>query len=70
MFSLITSAEQGVNEFVSDRHLVAFGTHVIAQRIQMEDAISSTRQLLSGFGLRLSHLTRTFDAFRYSMAEL
>lgn len=35
----------------------------------MEDAISSSRQLLGAFGLRLSHLARTFDAFNYSVTE-
>ncbi|KAF8549208.1 hypothetical protein OG21DRAFT_1525961 [Imleria badia] len=53
MFSLSTSAEQGVTEF----------------RTQMEDAITSTRQLLGAFGLRSSHLARTFDAFKYSATE-
>ena len=35
----------------------------------MEDAISSTHQLLNAFGLQLSHLARTFDTFKYSMTE-
>ena len=35
----------------------------------MEDAISSTRQLLDAFGLWLSHLACMFNTFKYSPTE-
>ena len=67
MFSFTTSAEQAVAGFVGDRYLSDAGTHATMQRTQTEDVITSTRQLLCVFGLRLSHLARTFDAFQYSV---
>lgn len=70
MFSLTASAQQSVNDFVGDSHLIVVGTHTTAQSARLEYAISSMNLLLGPFGLRMSHLARTFDTFRFTITEL
>lgn len=67
IFSFTASAEQAVTGFVGGHYIVKAVTHATIQRTQTEDVISSTRQLFGAFGLRLSHLARTFDAFQHTL---